>query len=139
MNVDEILRLGKLRGEPIAALVHVQTFVRRNAYEALAAEVAQLHQDQEAWEALSTDQNTPKRRTSRSSTSSRANRCRTYSWRSNRSFRTEILDAYLLEYLVDVRQISTEWLTDYNLRRPHDSLSRVPPRTFMPRHTAVKV
>jgi putative transposase len=59
--------------------------------------------------------------------------------RFNRSFRTEILDAYLLEYLVDVRQISTEWLTDYNLRRPHDSLSRVPPRTFMPRHTAVKV
>jgi putative transposase len=59
--------------------------------------------------------------------------------RFNRSFRTEVLDAYLLEYLVDVRQVSTDWLADYNLRRPHDSLGRVPPRTFMPRHTAVEV
>jgi putative transposase len=59
--------------------------------------------------------------------------------RFNRSFRTEVLDAYLLEYLVDVRQVSTAWLSDYNLRRPHDSLGRVPPRTFMPRHSAVEV
>jgi putative transposase len=59
--------------------------------------------------------------------------------RFNRSFRTEVLDAYLLEYLVDVRQVSTDWLADYNLRRPHDSLGRVPPRIFMPRHTAVEV
>jgi putative transposase len=59
--------------------------------------------------------------------------------RFNRSFRTEVLDAYLLEYLVDVRQVSTDWLADYNLRRPHDSLGRVPPRTFMPRHTSVEV
>jgi putative transposase len=59
--------------------------------------------------------------------------------RFNRSFRTEVLDAYLLEYLVDVRQVSTQWLADYNLRRPHDSLGRVPSRTFMPRHSAVEV
>jgi putative transposase len=59
--------------------------------------------------------------------------------RFNRSFRTEVLDAYLLEYLVDVRQVSTDWLADYNLRRAHDSLGRVPPRTFMPRHTSVEV
>ena len=30
--------------------------------------------------------------------------------RFNRSFRTEVLDAYLLEYLSDVRQVSTDWL-----------------------------
>jgi putative transposase len=59
--------------------------------------------------------------------------------RFNRTYRTEILDAYLLEYLADVRQISGDWLEGYNLRRPHDSLGRVPPRTFMPRHTAVEV
>lgn len=59
--------------------------------------------------------------------------------RFNRTYRTEILDAYLLEYLADVREISTAWLADYNLRRPHDSLGRVPPRTFMPRNTAVEV
>lgn len=59
--------------------------------------------------------------------------------RFNRSYRTEILDAYLLEYLADVRHVSTDWLANYNLRRPHDSLGRVPPRTFMPRHTAVEV
>jgi putative transposase len=47
--------------------------------------------------------------------------------RFNRSYRTEVLDPYLLEHLVDVRHVSTDWLADYNLRRPHDCLGRVPP------------
>ena len=59
--------------------------------------------------------------------------------RFNRNFRTEVLDTYLLEYLVDARQVSTDWLADNNLRRPLDTLGRVPPRTFMPRPPAVEV
>lgn len=56
MNVDEIIRLGKLRGESVAALVHEKTFVRRSDYDALVAEVDRLHQDQDACESLSKDQ-----------------------------------------------------------------------------------
>ena len=31
------------------------------------------------------------------------------------------------------RAVTDEWLEDYNSERPHDSLGRVPPRTFLPR------
>ena len=33
----------------------------------------------------------------------------------------------------DVQIVTDEWLEDYNSERPHDSLGRVPPRTFLPR------
>ena len=56
-----------------------------------------------------------------------------YIERFNRSYRTEILDAYLFESLAEVRALTETWLTTYNCERPHDSLGRVPPLTFLPR------
>ena len=59
-----------------------------------------------------------------------------YLERFNRSYRTEILDAYLFESLAEVRALPERWLTTYNYERPHDSLGRVPPLMFLPRPTS---
>lgn len=55
--------------------------------------------------------------------------------RFNRSYRTEVLNAYLFESLDQVQQITDDWLIEYNEERPHDSLGRVPPLTYLPRTT----
>ena len=44
-----------------------------------------------------------------------------------------MLDAYVFDALEEVREITDTWLREYNEERPHDSLGRVPPLTFMPR------
>jgi len=56
--------------------------------------------------------------------------------RFNRSYRDGVLDAYVFGSIEEVRRISEEWREDYNWERPHDSLGRVPPLTFLPRPTA---
>jgi putative transposase len=56
-----------------------------------------------------------------------------YIERFNRSYREEVLSAYVFESLEQVRALTDEWLQTYNEERPHDSLGRVPPLTFMPR------
>ena len=56
--------------------------------------------------------------------------------RFNRTFRYEMLDAYVFESLADVRELTTDFLRNYNTRRPHDNLGRVPPLTFLPRQPA---
>jgi putative transposase len=38
--------------------------------------------------------------------------------------------------LAEVRAITRDWLRRYNTERPHDSLGRVPPLTFLPRETS---
>ena len=53
--------------------------------------------------------------------------------RFNRSYRTEVLDAYLFESLGEVRALTERWLVTYNQERPHESLGRVPPLMFLPR------
>ena len=53
--------------------------------------------------------------------------------RFNRSYRTEVLDAYVFDSIDEVRSITETWLREYNEERPHDSLGRVPPLTFLPR------
>ena len=59
-----------------------------------------------------------------------------YIERFNRSYRTEILDAYLFESIAEVRALTERWLLTYNHERPHDSLGRVPPLMFLPRPTS---
>jgi putative transposase len=53
--------------------------------------------------------------------------------RFNRTYRDEVLDAYVFESIEQVREVTESWLREYNEERPHDSLGRVPPLMFMPR------
>ena len=53
--------------------------------------------------------------------------------RFNKTYRDEVLDAYVFEAIEQVREVTDTWLSKYNEERPHDSLGRVPPLTFMPR------
>jgi len=53
--------------------------------------------------------------------------------RFNRSFREEVLNAWLFDAVSQVQETADEWLSDYNECRPHDSLGNVPPATFKPR------
>jgi putative transposase len=59
-----------------------------------------------------------------------------YIERFNRSYRTEVLNAHLFESLAELRAMTDTWLRIYNCERPHDSLGRVPPLTFLPRPTS---
>jgi putative transposase len=53
-----------------------------------------------------------------------------YIERFNRTYREEVLDAYLLDDLEEVRTITERWLEDYNTIRPHEALQGLPPRQF---------
>ena len=56
-----------------------------------------------------------------------------YIERFNRTYRTEVLNAHLVESVAELRALTDAWLVVYNRERPHDSLGRVPPLTFLPR------
>lgn len=47
--------------------------------------------------------------------------------RFNRIYRESILDAYLFFELNEVRQLTEEWMEEYNERRPHESLGNRTP------------
>ena len=53
-----------------------------------------------------------------------------YIERFNRTYREEVLDAYLFDDLQEVRRITETWLADYNTIRPHEALQGLPPRQF---------
>lgn len=53
-----------------------------------------------------------------------------YIERFNRTYRHEVLDAYIFESLSQVREITRAWIREYNEERPHDSLGRIPPAVF---------
>lgn len=50
--------------------------------------------------------------------------------RFNKTYRENILDSYLFENLDQVRQITEEWVWDYNHERPHDALQGMSPIKF---------
>jgi putative transposase len=58
-----------------------------------------------------------------------------YIERFNRSFREEVLDAWVFTSLAEVRAVSEEWRHGYNTERSHESLGNVPPLIFLPRPT----
>lgn len=53
-----------------------------------------------------------------------------YIERFNRTYREEVLDAYLFDNLEEVRHITERWLEEYNTIRPHEALQGLSPRQF---------
>jgi putative transposase len=53
-----------------------------------------------------------------------------YIERFNRIYRESILDAYLFFELDQVRMLTEEWMDEYNLRRPHESLGNLTPNEW---------
>ena len=50
--------------------------------------------------------------------------------RFNRTYREDILDMYMFGSLTEVREISKQWLKQYNNERPHESLNGLTPVLF---------
>ncbi len=51
--------------------------------------------------------------------------------RFNRTYRDEILNMYVFKTLSEVREITDEWITEYNEERPHDSLEDLTPIEYL--------
>lgn len=58
-----------------------------------------------------------------------------YIERFNRTYRHEVLDAYVFKSIEQVEHITEDWLRIYNEQRPHDALGGLPPKQFLPRLT----
>ena len=50
--------------------------------------------------------------------------------RLNGTFRRDILNAYVFKSIQEVRDISKEWMYDYNYNRPHKSLKNKTPMEY---------
>lgn len=51
--------------------------------------------------------------------------------RFNRSYRTEVLDARIFNNLIEVREITSDWMEHYNNNRPHESLGNLSPMKYL--------
>lgn len=55
--------------------------------------------------------------------------------RFNRTYREEILDAYLFDSIEEAQAITQAWLEEYNAIRPHEALGGLPPYQYSPEKT----
>jgi len=58
-----------------------------------------------------------------------------YIERFNRTYREDILDAYLFSSLAEAREITEAWMEEYNGIRPHESLQGLPPYSYVGNNT----
>lgn len=58
-----------------------------------------------------------------------------YIERFNRTFREDVLDAYLFSSLSEVQEITEQWLEEYNAIRPHEALQGLSPYQFAAQQT----
>ena len=54
--------------------------------------------------------------------------------RFNRTYRSEILDYYVFHQLSEVKEITDNWIIEYNEIRPHDSLGKLTPKEYLAAH-----
>ncbi len=57
-----------------------------------------------------------------------------YIERFNRTFREDVLDAYIFSSLQEVRDITEEWMEGYNTVRPHEALGNLSPFQYAIQH-----
>ena len=57
-----------------------------------------------------------------------------YIERFNRTFREDVLDAYLFTSINEAREIAEQWLEEYNAIRPHEALQGLSPYQYAAEH-----
>ena len=50
--------------------------------------------------------------------------------RFNRTYRTEVLNLYIFHKLSEVKEITNNWIKEYNEERPHTALGRLTPKEY---------
>jgi putative transposase len=60
-----------------------------------------------------------------------------YIERFNRSYREDILDAYLFNSLHHLRALSQEWMEEYNQHHPHQSLNNLSPIKYLEKNNNI--
>ena len=56
-----------------------------------------------------------------------------YIERFNRTYREDVLDAYLFQSISEIQAITDDWLEEYNAVRPHQALGNLPPYEYAPK------
>ena len=60
-----------------------------------------------------------------------------YVERFNRTYRDEVLNMYVFKTLNEVREITENWIREYNDERPHSSLGDLTPWEYLAKHEAL--